>query len=69
MHRLKDGPEPRFRDIAGNLKRYRGLHVDYVAQCPMLPKSVNDLSEMAAENGLELQVSVLESPEKAQVEP
>jgi hypothetical protein len=31
----------------------------------MLPKSVNDLSEMAADHGLELNVTVLDSPEKA----
>ncbi|MDH3456722.1 MAG: GNAT family N-acetyltransferase [Gemmatimonadota bacterium] len=66
IHRLKQGPAPRFRDISKNLSQYKGLHVVYTAQCPMLPKSVSDLKEMAAEHGLDLQVSVLDSPQKAQ---
>jgi GNAT superfamily N-acetyltransferase len=69
IHRLKQGPEPRLRDISGNLAQYRGLHVVYSAQCPMLPKSVNDLSEMAAEQGLELKVTVLNSAREAQDAP
>ena len=69
IHRLKEGREPRFRDVRGNLAKYRGLHIVYSAQCPMLPKSVNDLSEMAAEHGLELKVTVLNSPREAQDAP
>jgi len=49
--------------------KYRGLHIAYCAQCPMLPKSVNDLSEMAAEHGLELKVTVLNSAREAQDAP
>jgi len=69
IHRLKKGPVPRFRDISGNLAKYRGLHIVYSAQCPMLPKSVSDLSEMAAEHGLRLKVSVLKSAREAQNAP
>jgi len=69
IHRLKEGREPRFRDISGNLAKYRGLHIVYSAQCPMLPKSVNDLSEMAAEHGLELKVTVLNSAREVQDAP
>jgi hypothetical protein len=69
IHRLRDGPEPRFRDISGNLAKYRGLHLVYCAQCPMLPKSVNDLSEMAAEHGVELNVTVLKTAREAQNAP
>jgi GNAT superfamily N-acetyltransferase len=69
IHRLEEGPAPRFRDITANLARYKGLHIVYGAQCPMLPKSVSDLSEMAAEHGLELNVTVLDSPEEAQHAP
>jgi GNAT superfamily N-acetyltransferase len=69
VHRLKKGPEPYFRDISGNLAKYRGLHIVYSAQCPMLPKSVNDLSEMAAEHGLKLKVTVLNSAREAQNAP
>lgn len=69
IHRLRDGPEPRFRDISGNIQKYQGLHLVYCAQCPMLPKSVNDLSEMAAEHGLKLNVTVLKSAREAQNAP
>jgi hypothetical protein len=61
VHRLKEGPAPRFRDISRNMAKYRGLHVVYSAQCPMLPKSVNDLSEMAAQHGLKLKVTALDN--------
>ena len=68
--RLRDGPTPAFRDISANLEPYRdGLHLVYSAQCPMLPKSVSDLSAMAAENGLELGIHVLDTPTKAQRAP
>jgi len=69
IYRLKEGREPRFRDISGNLAKYRGLHIVYSAQCPMLPKSVNDLSAMAAEHGLELGVTVLNSAREARNAP
>jgi hypothetical protein len=68
-HQLRDGPEPRFRDLGGNAAQYRGLQVVYCAQCPMLPKSVHDLSETAAEQGLELKVTVLDSARAAQQAP
>jgi GNAT superfamily N-acetyltransferase len=68
-HHLRDGPEPHFRDISGNLAQYRGLHVVYCAQCPMLSKSVIDLSQMAIEHGLKLNVTVLKNASEAQNAP
>lgn len=67
--RLTEGPAPRFRDIAGNLAQYRGLNLVYSNQCPMLPKSVHALVDMAAERGLELKVHVLDTPDAAQRAP
>ena len=67
--RLKDGPEPRFRDLASNGPRSRGLQVVYCNQCPMLSKSVRGLSEVAAEYGLELKVTELKSAREAQCAP
>jgi len=58
-----------FRDISGNLAKYRGLCVVYAPQCPMLVKSVNDLSSMAAEHGLKLKVTTLRSASEAQDAP
>jgi len=69
MYRLREGREPRFRDISGNLTKYRGLHIVYAAQCPMLPKSVSDLSAMAADHGLKLKVTVLNSAHEARNAP
>ena len=69
IHRLKNGSEPHFRDISGNLKKYQGLHIVYSPQCPMLPKCVNDLSEMAAEHDLKLKVTILRTASEAQNAP
>jgi GNAT superfamily N-acetyltransferase len=68
-YQMRDGPEPRFRDISGNATKYRGLHVVYCAQCPMLAKSVADLSETATQHGLDLKVTVLKSAREAQNAP
>jgi hypothetical protein len=69
FHRLKEGDEPRFRSLDGNAAPYRGLHIVYADQCPMLSKSAHDLSEMAAQYGLTLRVTVLKSACAAQNAP
>jgi len=69
VHRLKGGAEPRFRDIDSKSPKYRGLQIVYSDQCPMLFKSVNDLTQMAAEHGLILRVTVLKSAHEAQNAP
>jgi hypothetical protein len=69
IHRLKKGPAPSFRDIAANAAKYRGLHIVYSAQCPLLRKSVEDLSEMACGLGLKLKVTELKSAAEAQNAP
>ncbi len=66
IHRLREGPTPRFRDIRRNSAKSRGLRIVYAVQCPMLSKSVRDLSEMAAEHGLDLKVTLLKSAREAQ---
>ena len=69
VRRLRPGPAPSFRDIRGRAARYRGLHLVYCAQCPMLPKSAHDLSEMAAEHGLTLEITQLRTAREAQAAP
>lgn len=69
VHRLMEGPAPRFRDVRGHATKSPGLHLLYADQCPMLAKSVNDLSEAAAEHGLKLKVTVLETAREAQAAP
>ncbi len=68
-HRLGKGPAPRFRDISTKWAKQRGLHIVYTAQCPYLPKSVNDLSLMASEHGLKVKVTVLRTAREAQNAP
>lgn len=67
--RLRQGPAPRFRKIRADAKQYHGLHVVYAEQCPLLVKSVHDLTEMAAEHGLKLTVTRLDSARAAQNAP
>jgi len=69
VHRLRAGPEPRFRDIDPDRAKCRGLHIVYADQCPLLAKSVQDVSQMAAEHGLKLRVTVLQSAHEAQNAP
>jgi hypothetical protein len=69
IHRLRKGPAPRFREISTKWAKHRGLHIVYSAQCPYLAKSVNDLSTMASEHGLEVKVTVLNSAREAQNAP
>lgn len=68
-HRLRVGPQPRFADITGQAARYQGLHLVTSGQCPMLLKSVHDLTASAAKMGLDLQVTVLRSAQEAQHAP
>jgi hypothetical protein len=67
--RLKDGPEPRFRILASNGSRWPGLQVLFCDQCPMLSRSVHDLSEVVAEYGLKLRVTELKNAREAQCAP
>lgn len=69
IYRLKNGPAPRFREISPKWKKHRGLHIVYSAQCPYLPKSVDDVSAMAGEPGLDVKVTVLRSAREAQDAP
>ncbi len=68
-NQLRPGPSPGIRPVESNRHAYEGLHVVYSAQCPYLPKSVHALRRVAAEYGLELRVTVLDTPEKAQRAP
>lgn len=69
IYPVKKGPEPRFREIGRNARKFRGLHIVYSNQCPMLSKSATDISEMAAEHGLKLRITVLKNAQEAQNAP
>ena len=69
IYPLRKGAEPQFRDVDKSASKYPGLHIVYSDQCPMLSKSVNDVSEMAAQHGLKLQVTALKNAREAQNAP
>jgi GNAT superfamily N-acetyltransferase len=69
IRRLRKGAEPHFRDIEETITTHPGLHIVYSDQCPMLCKSADDLSKMAAEYGLTMQVTVLKNAREAQNAP
>lgn len=64
---LKDGPTPKFREL--HRSSFRGLQVVYCDQCPMLSKSVQAISEVAAEYGLKLKITELKNAQQAQSAP
>ncbi len=65
IHRLRDGPEPRFRDVPRDGER-PGLEIVVADQCPMLRKSVTDVAGEAAAHGLDPKITVLGSAAEAQ---
>ncbi|RJP75789.1 MAG: N-acetyltransferase [Candidatus Zixiibacteriota bacterium] len=67
-YRLEDGPAPRLREL-GDPAGYRGLHIIYADQCPMFTKSVQDVTALAAEHGIEAQVTRLQTAREAQAAP
>ena len=69
VHSLRKGAKPEFRDIDKYTATYQGLHIVYSNQCPMLLKSVNDVSEMAAQHGIKVRVTALENACEAQNAP
>jgi len=68
-YRLRPGPEPTIRSLKASRALQSGLHIVYSPQCPYLPKSVADLQSVAAELGLNLKVTILETPAEAQSAP
>lgn len=60
---------PRLFPWDDQLPNYQGWHLLYADQCPWHCKSVQDLSEVAAGLGIDLQVSRLEAPVDAQLGP
>jgi hypothetical protein len=66
---LKDGPVPRIRDYEAQLEKYTGLNIVYSDQCPWVSRSIDELKKTAGDYGLEIKISALDSPEKAQNAP
>ena len=66
---LEEGPLPRFRDWRSRLADYQGLHIIYANQCPWVARSIRELSGIASDHGLDLQVTELKTAREAQNAP
>lgn len=60
---------PLIRDWTQTLPRYQGWHLLYANQCPWHKKSAVDLFQCAAEHGIELHITELDTPAAAQAAP
>ena len=69
VFKLKEGTLPNFNDWEGQLKNYQGLNIVYSNQCPWVIRSIPEMVEVAQENGLELKITELETPDQAQNAP
>lgn len=61
--------QPVLNDWEAAQSRYQGWHLLYAKQCPWHSKSANDLQKLASEEGVDLQVQVIESAVDAQFGP
>lgn len=61
--------DPKLFDWTKNQKKYKGWHLIYADQCPWHYKSVTDLQDEAAEQGIELKVRKITTPRQAQQGP
>jgi hypothetical protein len=66
---LKKGPLPQFKDWKKQLSKYNGLNIIYANQCPWVARSINELVDIAQENGLKLKVTELKTAKQAQDAP
>ncbi len=63
------GKLPAFTDWTKEQKKYAGWNLVYADQCPWHEKSVSDLRQCAADNGIQLNVIKLTSPAQARKAP
>lgn len=64
-----NSPQPRFVNWKHEQHKYKGWNLIFSDQCPWHDKSVNDLKQSALDNGIELNVIKLNTPEEAQNSP
>jgi hypothetical protein len=69
VYSLTKGPLPKFRDWRSRLADYQGLHIIYANQCPWVARSIPELSGIASDHGLDLQVTELKTAREAQNAP
>lgn len=67
--KISGADDPTFRDWEKEAARYKGLHLVYAPQCPLFAKSLDEMAVTAKKKGYNLNVTVLDTPEKAQKGP
>jgi hypothetical protein len=61
--------EPELIDWTAQLDKYQGWHLIYSDQCPWHEKAIAAISEAAEENGIDMNITKLETPHQAQKAP
>ncbi|MCW4025049.1 MAG: YoaP domain-containing protein [Candidatus Bathyarchaeota archaeon] len=69
VKQLQKGNLPKFRDWHKQLAQFSGLNIVYSRQCPWVARSIEELTCIAKEKGLELKVTELKTPQEAQNAP
>lgn len=60
---------PKFIDWKQAQKKYKGWHLIYSDQCPWHEKSMTDIKQSAIDNGIQLTITKLLTPQEAQNAP
>jgi hypothetical protein len=66
---LNEGPKPTFKDFEKKLKDYKGLNIVYSNQCPWVARSINEIKQLANEQGLKVIYEELKTAKEAQNAP
>ena len=69
VKKVREAPNPKFMNWEAEQPKYQGLHLLFAHQCPWHAKSVRDLQKVAAEAGLNLQITEIKDAKTAQHSP
>ena len=69
VKRLRKGSLPKFKDWRQQLVHYKGLNIVYSNQCTWVARSIDELSELIKEKGLDLKITELKTAKEAQNAP
>jgi len=61
--------KPQFNDWTKEQEKYQGWHLVYSDQCPWHDKSITDIRQCALDNGVDVEIKRLETPNEAQRAP
>lgn len=69
VKKLKEGPNPKFRDSEKQLSEYEGLHIVYSNQCPWVSRFIGEVGSVVKKEGLKLKVTKMKNAKDAQNAP